>query len=292
VAAVSRDPTLGGYVTFVRRHLLVIVVCMAVGAAAGVAQALLTPETYTSSAQVFAPATPVSPRVERRPGQRLPRDVTVDTEAQLLRSSPVLDRMATALGVDRESAAAALTITVPANSRLITVQVRDRDPQRARAAVSVATDAYLSLRGQIVAGVRQRQLEALQSRIGVIEGRLDTLSKGAVRRDAAARTRRASLISQIQELERQISRLQARTEASGEVVRAASVPSRPDRANNEVPAASYAALGLLAGLAAGALRDHRSRPSPEGTPTHVPDAPDHLRDRRDPEPARAARPGA
>ncbi|GGO70249.1 Wzz/FepE/Etk N-terminal domain-containing protein [Nonomuraea cavernae] len=297
MAALNPDPTLAGYAAFVRRHLITIVLLVAAGTGAGLIQGMLTPPTYTASTQVFAPATPVHPGLERKPDQRLPRDVTIDTEAQLLRSSPVMDRVAAALGVNRQGAAEAITISVPANSRLITVQVRDRDPERALAAVIVATDSYLSLRRQIVAGIRQRQLEALQSRIGVVEVRLDTLSKGSVRRDAASRTRRASMIRQINELERQVSRIQRQSETTGEVVRAASVPRRPDRDNNEVPVASYAALGLLAGVVMGMLRDRRGRvPAPsEGAVRHEPEPePDlsaRLGDRRDPRPAGSSRSG-
>ncbi|GGK95226.1 hypothetical protein Ppa06_62770 [Planomonospora parontospora subsp. parontospora] len=252
------DPVLSDYFRFARRNLLVIGVMTVLGLAAGVVQALLAPDTYTASAQVFAPATPVHPGLERKPGQRLPREVTVDTETQILRSSSVIGRVATALGVSPETAAERLVVTVPTNTRVLTVSVSGSTPDRALNGVGVATDAYLVLRAQIVAGVRQRHLEALQSRIGVLESRLASMTQGTVVRNTRARTHRQALIRQINEMERQVSALQKQDTSSGEIVRTAVRPRRPDRNNSEVPPVSYAAIGLLAGIGLGVRRDRRA----------------------------------
>ncbi|GAA3127984.1 hypothetical protein GCM10010466_18460 [Planomonospora alba] len=264
------DPVLSDYFGFARRNLLVIGVTTVLGLAAGVAQSLLTPDTYTATAQVFAPATPVHPGLERDPDQRLPREMTVDTETRIMRSSAVVGRVATALGVGPEAAAELLVVTVPANTRVLTVSVRGATPERALNGVGVATDAYLALREQIIAGARQRHLEALQSRIGVLESRLAALTKGRITRDARARSRRQALIRQIDKMEKQVSALQQQDTAGGEVVRAAVRPRRPDRNNTEVPPVSYAAVGMLAGIGLGARRDRRRGARPERASGHLP----------------------
>lgn len=153
------DPDLGAYFRMLRQHVLVLAVFAALGMAVGAGyQAVQGTPTKTNQAVIVRPAF----------GQGLPGadDFTLDTEAQLVQSEPVLEAIRTAVGghVTHATLLQDLTLSVVSNSRILLVQFQYPDPGKAQAGVAAASSTYLKVRAELLAASRARALAALNRR--------------------------------------------------------------------------------------------------------------------------------
>ncbi|WP_157432973.1 hypothetical protein [Actinomadura rifamycini] len=267
---VVRDPDavpLTRYARFARRHLVLFCVLPALFGASGLLVAVLAPKSYVSTVNVLAPRVPLHIGQLLGPGDdaedtRPPKPSTVDTEAQLVRSDEVIERLATVPGfrgsprVLRER----VTITVPSNTRVLEIGVRAPTPEQARDGAAIVGESYLNLRHQILGGVRQRNRESLARRESVLEEQLKTFpDENASQSQLTARTRRQAVQKQLKEVRNQLSAIDGADLESGEIIRYASLPQRTENRRRDVALSTGAAAGLTLALGIALLRDRRPR---------------------------------
>jgi capsular polysaccharide biosynthesis protein len=191
-----------------------------------------------------------------------PKDATVDTEAQLVRSDEVISRLRTLPGFKDtpEGLRGRITLRVPANTRVITIGVAAGTPALAQDGAEVVGEAYLNLRTEILGGIQQRNREALTRQESLLAEQLKALpaeSESLSRR--TARTRRQAVEKQLGEVRKQLAAIDGQEVQSGEVMQSPTLPRRPEDRRRDVGLASGAGLGLLLALGAGLLRDRRPR---------------------------------
>ncbi|WP_155884544.1 hypothetical protein [Actinomadura flavalba] len=239
----------------VRRHLTALVIALVLGVGCGVAKIVLTPPTYTASVAVLAPPVTLHPGFGAgrglTAGSRTPRDTTMDTEAQLVWSDEVMRRLATFPGfqMPRERLRERIMLTVPANTHVLTIQVRAPSAEIAVSGAEAVAEAYLNLRQQIMGSVQQRNRESLQRNVSLLNKQLEALpGDDSQLTRLTARTRRQALMKRIQAVEKQISGLDSKAVQPGEVLRGAQRPASRDDLGFDVALASGAGLGLLGWL--------------------------------------------
>jgi hypothetical protein len=228
------------------KDLVTVAVLTGIGLAAGSAVASSQAETLRASSVTMAlepapshldardlPLWGGAPRVEVQPAE----SATVDTEAAVLRSGPVLARAGARSGVSHDELDGAIDITAPPHTTVLvlTVTLGDgRDP--APVARTLAT-AYLDQRRELLTGVRDELRGRLAAELATTDGN-----------DPAWAGTRAYLRAAID-------RLASRPVAAGEVLRAD--PAVDATHGPLVGLASGAGCGFLAGIAVARIRRGR-----------------------------------
>lgn len=250
------------HTAFLRRHRAPIGALVGAGVLAGLLWSLQQPSTYSATASVALAPVPVY--VVASTEELVPPEVSVDTDAQLLRSGPVLDAIGAALGTDRQGAEEQLTVTAAANTHVLHVTVSSDRPERAAAAANAAVTALSDVRRQSLGALSPDQLRYLRMLAGDHEVAPEDEDAGTllVPMENEQFARIAGVRASLDELD------EARA-APAEVVRPAVAPAHSDYANTEVALTSGAMLGLLAGCLVGAARDRRRTTPPlEDEDTH------------------------
>lgn len=250
----------------IRRHLAALVVALLAGCALGAGKVVLTPATYTATISVLAPPVSLHPGFKigsaTDKNEREPRDTTMDTEAQLVWSDEVLSRLGTFAGfrASREELRERIGLSVPSNTHVLTIAVRAGSPATAQSGAQVVAEAYLDLRQQILGGIQQRNREALEENITLLNKQLKALpgDEDELTR-LTARTRRQEIMKRIGEVEKQVSALDSKVVQPGEVLRAAERPTRRDDPGRDVAMAGGVGVGLLGWVAFTLLIDRRPR---------------------------------
>jgi uncharacterized protein involved in exopolysaccharide biosynthesis len=248
----SSQPELGHYLAFARRHARALVVCAAVGVVCATGWQLRQPPTYTATASVLL--TPVPGYVDTDPAGREPRTVTIDTDAQLVRSAAPVAAVARALGQDPATTLAGLRLSAPSLTEVLEVSYTDGDPRDARLGAAVAARSLINARREYLAALQPGQIGVLQLEVTRRAAELDALAAAG-----ASRTRRETLAEALATLRSRLAGLYAARRTPGEVLQAPRLPDAPDPTDPEVPLTSGLLLGLLAGCGAGALRDAGQR---------------------------------
>lgn len=254
------------YAAFVRRHLVLLCMLPVLFGTGGLSLAILAPKSYVSKVNVLAPGIPL--HVGELPGPddkeaRAPKPSTVDTEAQLVRSDQVIDRLRTAPGfrkIPPQQLRDRIGITVPPNTRVLEIAVAARTPRQAQTGAAIVADAYLNLRHQILAGVRQRNREALIRRRELLREQLKTFpAENASASQLTTRTRRQAVEKQLKEVRKQLSVIDDSDLRSGEIIRDATNPRRPEDRRRDIALSTGTGIGLLLALGTALLLDRRPR---------------------------------
>lgn len=265
-------PLFSDYTEFVRRHRAYIGVLMGVGLLAGYAWSLLQPTTFSATASVAL--TPVPVYVTAATRELVPPEVSIDTDAQLLRSARVLGAVAEALGTDEDVASDRLSITAAPNSRVLHVTVTDASPQLAAEAADAAVAAFAAVRRDALGALRHDQLRQLRLFVSSQE---DELGDEQSRRLVIPAY--DDLFAQVLELRASVRELREARREPVQIVRPAVRPDAADYANTQVPLTSGAMLGLLGGCLLGAARDRaRLAGRRSAYPPALPNPPGHLPD--------------
>ena len=137
---------LSSYTGLVRRHAASLVILAVLGAVAG---ALFQAGRETPS---VATLSILLPSDQSASGAQSP--VTIDTDAQLVTSDPVLSALAKLAppGLSRAELADRLQISATPNTRILHVAFAASSPSRAIAGVEAATTAFLHLRSELTGG--------------------------------------------------------------------------------------------------------------------------------------------
>lgn len=257
-------PTWADHTAFLRRHRGLLALAVALGGIAGAVWSWQQPSTFSATASVALAPVPVY--VAASTDELVPPEVSVDTDAQLLRSGPVLDAVGGVLGIDREAAEDRLRVTATANTRVLHVTARGDTPQHAAAAANAAVAALTDVRRQSLGALDEDQVRYLRMVLGEhdVAPEQDDEQAFLVPMEDEQFARIVGVRASLDELD------EARARPA-EVVRPAVPPMRADYANAEVAVVSGALLGLLAGCLAGAGRDRLRTPSGPTTHHHTHD---------------------
>ena len=245
-----RLPLLSDYPRFVRRHRAKIGALMGVGLLVGLAWSLVQPATYSATASVvLAPV----PKYVLPTGIGLaPPEVSIDTDAQLLRSPEVMTVVGEALGTNAEDARNHLSVTASANSHVLHVSVAAPSAPAAADAANAAVEALVQVRREALGSLRLDQLRLMRL---WLSGQEDLLAQEQSRRLVIPAA--DDLYAQLTDQREGLQELEEARVTPAEVLNPAVPASKPDYPNTEVPVMSGAMVGLLAGCLLGVRRDRR-----------------------------------
>jgi hypothetical protein len=265
MSARSADVPLTAYLSYARRHGLVIVLCMFLGVLAGVAVGHRV-ATYVGTASVLAPPLDLGPHgVPNAPTTPLREKdaVTPDTEGEIATSTPVLTAVqrATGLKANFRDLAKRVTIDAPANTQVIALSFEARRPKAALAGAEAAAQAFISLRGRLISDRQAADIGALNAQIAALQKDLAAASTQAATSGtttrALAQIDQGAIVDKIRSLQRSETRLDTAKTNAGTILRPATESAIRVRLGREVPIASGLLLGLLGGLALGRIRRRR-----------------------------------
>jgi capsular polysaccharide biosynthesis protein len=220
---------------------------------------------YVASASVVVPPTSLEPQGLPDQAQRLSEkdSLTPDTEAQLVRSTTVLDavKAATHLSAPVAELISRLTIDAPTNTRVLTLSFTARHKNKARIGADAAAEAYLALRARLVAQRRAVDLAAIDQQLAALQS---DLNDAAALRNTGTRTDRlvadiavTTTTDTIRSLQRQATGIRATPVDPGRVLRPAAEGKIRPRTSSSIPLTSGLLLGLLVGLLIARLRPER-----------------------------------
>lgn len=245
-------PPWSDYPAFVRRHRALLGALVAVGLLAGFGWSLGRPPSYSATASVVL--TPVPKYVTASTIELVAPAVTIDTDAQLLRSPPVLGAVADAAGVPVGSAAEHIGVTASPRTRVLHVTVSASSPGAAAAGADAAVAALGEVRREVLGSLADDQVRRLQ---GLVREHEQDLA--STRADEVVVPAYDDLTAQLLELDAGLAQLEEGRDRPLEAITPAEAPQRADYANTEVPLVSGAMLGLLVGCLAGAASDRAGR---------------------------------
>lgn len=251
-----RLPLLSDYSAFVRRHVLLIGALVGVGLAAGLAWSMHQPSRFSATASVALVPVPVY--VAPTTTELVPPEVSIDTDAQLLRSPAVLGAIGEALGTDPDAAAEHLSVTASPNTHVLHVTVTAPTASLAALGANAAVTVFIDVRRDSLGALGEDQLRLLRLLGGDPVGESDAAegSDAEDEGDALVLPPTDELSEQVLAARAGLDELEEARRAPAEMVRPASAPRHADYANTEVPLTSGAMLGLLAACLLGAARDH------------------------------------
>lgn len=215
----------------------VLVATTLVGSLAGTAVAVPEPRFQASRVSILLTQAPVYLSTSDLGDEAaLPREVTIDTEAALIVSRRSLSRVVG--GTDPERLAQLrdrVRVTAPENTRVLTIEVRDPDARQSQLLATSLAGSYLLTRRDYLSNRRDQSLAILRKR-------LNDLTQPGVEAESF------SVASTRQRVEEALTQTLFTPTSAGDVIRTS--PPRPVRRQSEVPVATGAALGLLAGTLA------------------------------------------
>lgn len=255
------------FLPLLRRHRLLTGLCVLAGTLGGAVVHVLTPATYTATAQVHVMPT----GVQDQPNQLGPRqreNLNLDTEAQIAQSAVVAGRAAEKLGTkDIDELRRHITINVPPNSAILSFSFTASTPSAAADGAQAFATAYLANREATAAhtlAAQQRLLAAAireaEKDLAAVTASLSTLAKGSAEHMTATR-RQAVLNRQIVTLTAKADALRTVAVTPGTVISPARPPAAPTGPGLPLFAGSGLFIGLLAGSGAAVYRDGRARPA-------------------------------
>jgi polysaccharide biosynthesis transport protein len=248
----STRPELAHYLSFVRRHWLLLVLGTVIGLACAAGWHAQQSPTYTSTASVLL--TPVPGFVDTDPSGRAPRPVTIDTDAQLAVSSTTVGAVARATGDARAVVAAGLNLSAPPLTRVLRISYTSPQPRKAHFGAGAATRSLIASRREFLGAVQLDQIARLQLEVARRAADLERLEAAG-----ASLERRGEAQEQLGTLRTRLTDLYVARSNPGEVLEAARRPTAADPTDPEVALASGALLGLSLALGVAWLYEARHR---------------------------------
>ena len=156
-SGVEVDRPLGTLIGPVNRRLVAVVALAVVGGVLGVGYQALQGSPVYARQSVFVPG-----EARDIPGVR---SLSMDTEAQLAKSDPVVEAVARAIGSSEPSRQIAqrLRITAQTNTRILNIRYQDTDAGRARTGLDAAVSALLTDRAKSIRSSHTAYLRLLQT---------------------------------------------------------------------------------------------------------------------------------
>ncbi|MGH3881935.1 MAG: hypothetical protein ACRDSG_18495 [Pseudonocardiaceae bacterium] len=165
------DPRDGGGVT--GRLVLMALILILLGTAAGLAGALALPKTYGARAEILYPI-----GQEQQGGDPLRQDRNLSTQLVYLKSRAVLGPIAQKQGLPFKDLDENLSVEVLQTSEVIQVEARGSTKEAARQTLQAVMDGYLALAGQPTGVTRNLDLQLADTRANTarIQTQIDQLT--------------------------------------------------------------------------------------------------------------------
>jgi uncharacterized protein involved in exopolysaccharide biosynthesis len=249
----ARLPLLSDYPRFARRHRAPIALLACLGLLIGVVLSVTRPVTYSATASLAL--TPVPKYLAPLSTEIAPPEVTIDTDAQLLRSPAVQTAVAQALGTDADTAGKHVTVSATAVSNVLHVTVTAHSAQKAASAANAAANALIDVRRQDLGSLQGAQLRQLDYLIRNQE----TLLALEQTRSVIIPSTDNDVFAELANLKASLREVAAARNTPAVVIDPAVPPLHHDYPNTQVPIVSGGMLGFLAGVLIGIARDRRRR---------------------------------
>jgi uncharacterized protein involved in exopolysaccharide biosynthesis len=254
---------LNDYLSMARRHWWIVVLALLVGTGAGAEYNRRLPREYVSTAQVLVRPAGLDANVS---GGRTRDEINLDTEAQLVRSTPVVNHAAELLGRDDlESLATGVSVEVPPNTSVLQIKFTAQTGEQAQSGARAFAESYLHNRESNARATLSSQTESLQAKLTQLTAELTQINAQlAAARPASSAyatldSQRDTAVAQINQLTGKINQLSTETVSGGVIIRDARLPGRPVKPNTPVNLAAGALLGLLLGVTGAGLRERLDR---------------------------------
>jgi Mrp family chromosome partitioning ATPase/capsular polysaccharide biosynthesis protein len=253
---------LGDYARMLRRHWLVVLLCLVLGLGGALAYLHWAPKKYQATTGVLVTATPdgsanAAPRAS---------DINLDTEAQLVTATDTLGAAASALHLSPAAAstlANSVAVSVPPNTQILDITYTASTPDAAHAGSLAFAQAYLDQRAKTATATLAAADKALQARIDAATAQLQSVLKASAtlpansparfRNDAQA----SALNNQLAALGSEQTGVRSTDVLPGRIVSAPAVPTSPSSPKSLLTLLAGVVLGLLAGAGLAMLR-HRA----------------------------------
>lgn len=258
------DPPDGGGVT--ARLVLVALILVLLGTAAGLAGALALPKTYGARAEILYPISQA-----QQGGDPLRQDRNLSTQLVYLKSRAVLGPIAQKQGLPYQDLDENLSVEVLQSSEVIQVEARGSTKETARQTLQAVMDGYLALAGQPTGVTRNLDLQLADTRANTarIQTQVDQLTTAVVAGTATqtalndARTQLTESLTREKAIQVRIDEvnLTGRTGPNAQLLTPPYVLPDPVRPQPLIAAGTGALVGLLVAggvVAVGARR--RTRP--------------------------------
>jgi capsular exopolysaccharide synthesis family protein len=243
--------------TVLRRKWLVLAVAIAVVALAA-AYSYSRPKVFSSTASVWANPIRVQP-TDADPSDNL----SMPTEAELVRSTPVAEIARTIVGrpQDLQDMLRRVTVTVPENTNILQISYSDSTPRRAESGAQAFADGYLRFKADLAregidedAAAIQAQIDEIDEQMQQLEFDMEGLAEGSPEL-AAAESERASLEDTRLGLRNLLVTTITSSTDPGQVVQIAERPSSAISPKHQVDLALGVLLGIAAGMALASVRE-------------------------------------
>lgn len=243
--------------TVLRRTLrsALALLCVVLGGLGGLAYHRSVPPTYTASTTVLVLPTAVGLDSAAAEG-RAAGEVQIETESELLRSAQVAaaasERLSGALSAKQLLEDS--SVTIPANSQVMVVDLVAGDPERARDGSMALAEAYLDRRSDESARQIEDVVTSLEEQLADLTGRLKKNSEqlAALATDddtqrALLESDRELLVDQVSDINSRLVVLDIQTAPGGEIVTTAALPEQPTAPVFLFTVGGGVGLGILAG---------------------------------------------
>jgi capsular polysaccharide biosynthesis protein len=264
-----------------RRRWWVIVAAVIIGTLGAAGYLVVASKVYTATASVEVTAT--AGTENQAANSRTTGPVNLDTEAQIVQSVSVAQAAAKLMHATDTPAQliSRVTVTVPANSQVLTIGCQAHSPQVAAACAEAFAKSYLTFVSNLTTSlvntqiqVMQKQISTLQSKAAKLSDQIHALPSGSATRAVDSQeftsdnTQLASLNSQMAQLTSQLD-----NPSGGSILSNAVPPSTAASPRKLIVLPSGLVAGLLIGLIAALIldrRDWRIRVPQEVTRSSVP----------------------
>ncbi|WP_433467190.1 Wzz/FepE/Etk N-terminal domain-containing protein [Spirillospora sp. CA-128828] len=240
---------LAEYAAMLRRRWWVVVAGALLGLAIAVAGLFLLPKSYVSTAVVQV--SPTDP--EQRQNNNNKSDISLETEAQRLRSTEVTSLVQKRIGSGESplDLGRRVQVNVPPNSSVLVIDWAAPSAAKARAGAQAFAEAYLQNRNDKTVQRLQTQAAALEKQISDVRTKLAT----------AGATQRRVLAGQMTAFSNKLTDIQVAMANvdGGEIITSASPPPGPASPDPVKFLPSGLAGGLLLGIVLAILYDRIDR---------------------------------
>lgn len=242
------------YLRLLRERVLLVMVVVTATVLAAVALSYAETPTYEATARLrVRPVAPASGLGDFL-SENLRFQTSVQTEAELLQSTPVASRVAERLELSRDpqSLVNALTVIVVRNTDVLELRVRDQQPVLARDIANAFVDEYISYRREQAADEAESALKFVSERLEATRDRLDDLDDRLEGMDPSnpryevLRSERENVLAELGVRRTQQDALAQGTSLAIGVADSIERASLPEPAGSDLP--RNAVLGFLIGL--------------------------------------------
>jgi len=238
-----------------RKWLILAVAALVTGAA--ILYALLAGHDYEATAQI------VVPPVEIESGPLATEGVSLETEAEIVRSSQVAALASELMGSSdpADSLLPHVSVEIPPDTQSLLIAYSDTDPEVAQRGANAFARAFLDVREEQAADELIRLSSSYLEEIEALEQDLDEASETMAENPPfsaswrIAQSRRYYIREEIIGLRTRLSVLRTTDIDPGEVIVRASRPSAPAGPGPVIVTASGLLLGLFLGIVIAFLRD-------------------------------------